>query len=289
MYLLIICLLTGLFSSVNIPAAESASSASTGLMEIPPELLAVKPKERDISLTISVESVLQKVKAKPEIILIDVRSAEKFGRYRIPGSINLPLFAVKTRTFLKDKKVVLFNEGYSYGELEQECQRLRDSGFASVYIMDGGLSYWKEKGGTLEGDVPDQKEMNRISPAEFFNERGYNNWLIINVSETKSSEADYLMPQAVYIPYNNNAGEFVTQIKTAIGEHQGSPLPSVLIFNEAGNYQKLEPLLEKSGLNHAFYLKDGLAGYKAFLQQQAVIWRSKNKPLKPADKCKSCP
>jgi rhodanese-related sulfurtransferase len=103
---------------------------------------AMKLGKRNPELAISAESVLQKLKEKREIILIDVRNSKKFEKFRIPGSINIPLFAIKTKTFLKSKPLVLINEGYSYSQLEQECMILRNSGFKAS-ILDGGIYYWK--------------------------------------------------------------------------------------------------------------------------------------------------
>ncbi len=73
---------------------------------IPPELILRKLRKRDPAFAISVESVLRKLKKKEKIVLVDVRNREKFEKIRIPGSINIPLFAIKTKTFLKHKPLV---------------------------------------------------------------------------------------------------------------------------------------------------------------------------------------
>jgi len=98
-------------------------------LDIPSELITRKLRKRNPAFAIFVESVLRKLKKKQEIVLIDVRNREEFEKFRIPGSINIPLFAIKTKTFLKRKPLVLINEGESYRPLEQECKRLRDTGF----------------------------------------------------------------------------------------------------------------------------------------------------------------
>nr|WP_320192692.1 transglutaminase domain-containing protein [uncultured Desulfobacter sp.] len=43
-------------------------------------------------------------KNKEEIILIDVRNHQQFEKFRIPGSINIPIFAIKTKLFLASNK-----------------------------------------------------------------------------------------------------------------------------------------------------------------------------------------
>ena len=130
---------------VGLPAFNVVMAAQTlGSTEIPPELLAGKLRKRNPAFAISVESVLRKLKGKQEIILIDVRKRDEFEKFRIPGSINIPLFAIRTKAFLKSKSLVLVNEGYNYTQLERECAYLRKSGFR-VWLLNGGLYYWRQK------------------------------------------------------------------------------------------------------------------------------------------------
>jgi 3-mercaptopyruvate sulfurtransferase SseA len=87
-----IILLAGL--SVNVSAAGPDPTS-----EIPDELIARKLKKHDPSLAISVEAVLYKLKRNQKLTLVDVRSWQNFERLHIPGSINIPLYAVKTKTY----------------------------------------------------------------------------------------------------------------------------------------------------------------------------------------------
>jgi rhodanese-related sulfurtransferase len=96
---------------------------------IPDEWMTRRLKKRDPALVVSAESVLKEPKTKPEAILIDVRPKAEFEKLRIPGSLNIDLFAVKTKTFLQSKPLVLIGEGYRYRELEEETRLLRKAGF----------------------------------------------------------------------------------------------------------------------------------------------------------------
>jgi rhodanese-related sulfurtransferase len=77
-------------------------------------LLTGKFKKRNPAFATSVESVLRKLKGNEEMILVDVRKQDEFERFRITGSISIPLFAIKTKAFLKSIFLVLVNEGYDY-------------------------------------------------------------------------------------------------------------------------------------------------------------------------------
>jgi hypothetical protein len=87
-----IIILAGL--SVNVSATEPDPA-----FEIPEELIARKLKTHDPSLAISVDAVFYKIKRNQPLTLVDVRRQQDFDQLYIPGSINIPLYAVKTKTY----------------------------------------------------------------------------------------------------------------------------------------------------------------------------------------------
>ena len=257
--------------------------------DIPLELLARKWKKRNPANLISPGSVLRKLKEKRELVLVDVRDAKDFNSCRIRGSINIPAFALSKKTFLKSKSLVLINEGFRYSKLEQAYQRLKDSGFHNASILIGGISHWREKGFPIEGDAFAQKSLNKIPPREFFAERNYENLILVDVSGIVSPEVSSLMPGALSVPYRKQENKFVHELKKVLQPHENDPLVSVLIFNKNGRYpESMELLIWKAGIKNVFYLKDGLEGYKAFLQKQVLILRTKN-TRKIVKKCVTCP
>ena len=280
----LICILLGL----PIHTAISVES-DLSVVEIPPEMLARKWKKRNPAFLISPESVLRKLKEKRELVLVDVRDMDDFRRFRIPGSINIPIFVLNKKTFLKSRTLVLLNEGFNYSRLAQSCRQLRGSGFYHVSILAGGLSHWREKGFPIEGDAFAQKSLNKIPPQEFFAERNYENLIAIDVSQSTNKETLELMPGAFFVPYRGQAKRFVGELKKVIRPYENDPLVSVLIFNQHGKYPEVvERLIRKAGIKNVFYMQEGLEGYKRFLQQQVLIWRAKN-TRKIVKKCVSCP
>lgn len=269
---------------------EISGEGKNGLIGIPAELITRKLRKRDATFAISVESVLRKLKKKEKMVLVDVRNREEFEKFRIPGSINIPLFAIKTKTFLKHKPLVLINDGYHYSPLERECKRLKDSGFTAIWILHGGLSAWRKKGATVNGDIFAQKELNKMPAQIFFEEKNDESWVVIDISRSESSESRYLLPQAISIPFANDAGDFVSSIKRVMERHEKNSFLSFLIFNENGEqYEKIEKLIEEAGLRNVFYLKEGLRGYNGFLKRQALMWQSKDHSRKTLKKCPGCP
>lgn len=89
-------------------------------------LPAVEFLRRNPAFLISPESVLSQLNKNKDLVLVDVRPSHHFNNFKIPGSINLPLFALGTKPFLKSGHVILINEGRNYTLLEQKRRQLMD-------------------------------------------------------------------------------------------------------------------------------------------------------------------
>lgn len=247
----------------------------------------VKIKGRDLDLVISAASVLARMGNNEDIDLVDVRAPKDFRQFRIPGSLNIPLHAVKTKGFLRSRSVALVNEGYGYSELEKGCKGLRNSGFSNVRILEGGLNYWQAAGGTIEGDFFAWEKMNEIPPQEFFVDKAYDDWLVIDTSESVDPEAAQLIPFAISIPYLKGSKDFVAQIEKEVARLDGDSLPYILIFNEQGlHYKSLRKSVKNAGIENVFFLRGGLNAYRAFMANPA---RTRQQKQKKMEKCRTCP
>ncbi len=298
-------------------SAHAWAAKGAFALEIPPELVAKSLKKRDHSFLISAESVLKRLKLRQKIILIDVRNQEEFEKVSIPGSINVPLCFIKTKVFLKPNALVLVDKGCNNSRLEKECLSLRNSGFA-VSILSGGLTSWRRKGGPLKGDLLHLKTYKEVSPQIFFQEKDYENQIVIDVSREPLEEAKKLIPYAIHIPFSDDtpdlsfllstlpapslarSGEsknylnpddlhFSAVIQDTIAKHKNKPSLTFLIFNETGGqYERIERILEKTVLENVFYLKGGLNAYKRFLQNLVLSRKSRKRRLRSMNRCRNC-
>ncbi len=239
----------------------------------------------------SVETVLQELKGKQESILIDVRSTKEFEKFRIPGSINIPLFALKTKKFLKFKPLVLINEGHSYKQLMDECATLSASGF-TISILNGGLYQWRQRGGPLEGDAFVQRKLNRISLQTFLAGKSCENWIVVDVSKVPLTLP--LSPRFIHIPFANDPKEFIPKLEDAIKNDRGKDWVSIVIYDENGKgYEEIEKHLQVEGIVNVLYLEGGLKGYKNFKQQQVGMQQKKSsgrrRSVRTSKNCTSCP
>jgi rhodanese-related sulfurtransferase len=253
----------------------------------PAELVA--SQQHHDRLWVSIEFVLQQQDDKRELVLVDVGPREEYQRIRIPGSINIPLFALRTKTFLKSKPVVLIHKGSSPHRLEEECRRLRDGGFLRVCALHGGLAAWIQKGGPIQGDVFSRKELSRVSPQDAFLERDKEGWIVVDVSESNGPDSRRLIPEVATVPYRDNQEEFLAGFKEILGREDGNPFRLILICNQTGEYpEKMERVIREAATYPVFYLEGGLVAYDKFLKQNVLIQKSKES-RKIVKKCATCP
>lgn len=220
-----------------------------------------KLKKHDPTLLINVTDLRKNISENKNVIIIDVRKPEDFEKIKIPSSINMPLFSVKTKQYLKSKLLILVNEGYNYSQMEQECINLRKAGF-KVYILHGGLYYWVQNGAPLEGVISSKKSLNKISPSVFLTEKDYSNWIIVDVSSAEKID-EPLLGRSIFVPFAGNSDKFSSSLEKSLDKIKTDEFSLILICNEKGeNYDKIEAILEKSKTNRIFFLEDGKEGLK---------------------------
>jgi rhodanese-related sulfurtransferase len=269
-------------AGVNQPNATNKANNN-----IPAEIMSHKAKQYDSSLTISVKTVLYKLKQKQPITLIDIRGAREFERLKISGSINIPLYAVKTKSFLKPLSIVLIDKGFGYSKLEAEGRRLAELGF-KVSILDGGLPAWKRKGGQLVGDLFALDDMKTVSPRVFFREKDYESLLAVDFSPQRTEASSRLIPCAKHVPLLDDTDGSMLELRQLVSKYKNKSFFSVLIFNASGKqYANAEKYLNRMGLD-AFYLQSGLDGYHKYLEGLRLSWKPRDSRVKTVSICKPC-
>lgn len=106
-------------------------------------------------------------------LVVDVRQAADYGLVRIPGSINLSPSELLHKPALKDRQLLLTNEGFSRSNLAGMCSALRKAGFQKLSILNGGLSSWFASGRPLIGSPGDRDQLFFITPEMLFTEAVY--------------------------------------------------------------------------------------------------------------------
>jgi len=91
---------------------------------------------------ISPLTLKQRLDAGEEIVLLDVRTPQEVAEVALPGAVNIPLGALRSRLdeLPRDKEIVAFCKislrGYEAAII------LKSAGFKNVKVLDGGIVMW---------------------------------------------------------------------------------------------------------------------------------------------------
>lgn len=87
------------------------------------------------------------VQKDPSLQLIDIRTKAEYDQYHLQGAVSVPLDNILSEEFssLFDQDVMM-NVLYANGTTvaSQAWMLLRQQGYKSIYILQGGLNYWAE-------------------------------------------------------------------------------------------------------------------------------------------------
>lgn len=281
----------------EITVEEEKTARAVGSYVVMAQVVSLQPK-RDLSCSIPCDEVTKMRQDRHRLTIIDVREASDFAAVRIPGSVNMPLYTLKTRLFDKNETLVLLNGGDRYQELDEACGSLRERGM-KCFVLDGGLNAWHRNGQPLEYCGYDTEVLSNISALSFHCEKDYINWLVIDVTKKQDKAIVLVSTMSVHIPFADKKG-FAATLGKVIGQ---SKRTSVLIVSTTGaEYGEIEKIYNKMKFkgSSAFYLENGLNGYRRFLlekdqllhpqrertAQGGVVSNGMPVPKKP---CSSCP
>ncbi len=220
-----------------------------------------------------------------EVLLVDVRRSEEFQQYQIPGSLNLTPFSIQSKNFLKNKRIVLVNEGRYLSQLEGLCLRLKNKGFQSVVVMAGGLHAWHQARFPLTGDGLELSKLSRISPDELIASLYERDWMFIDLDQSLNGLSDFL-PESSVIEYQANKGEFIAAVNQANRQLNQSLLAGFVVVNSQGeNYKQIQRLLQLTEAKYIFYLSGGISEFKRFMNTHSSLLSRSAKGFKETHRC----
>ncbi len=131
-----ILLLAGLIAVAGCSSAPPAPAAVTAPADAN---LANLPVDVDVQ-------TVEKLRANPNVLVLDVREDTEYAGGHIPGAVLLPLGQIPNRLndIPKDKTVIaVCRSGH---RSNQATQLLRQQGFDNVHNMLGGMNAWAQAG-----------------------------------------------------------------------------------------------------------------------------------------------
>jgi rhodanese-related sulfurtransferase len=207
---------------------------------------------------------LKRWRASGDILITDVRPSSEFERIRIPGSVNFPVRELKTKPYLKARRLALVDRGYHGRQLAADCSTLRDEGFNQVRVLAGGLEAWRRHLGPLVGDGVAEAALDRVGSAVLESGLHHGDWVVIDVSETSPGPATEQLGTVIHVPFNGGGTRFVSRLSKAIAANGGQRARFVvLVDRDSKRYEAIKQAIGRGWPEYLYFLDGGIEAYRA--------------------------
>jgi len=209
------------------------------------------------------------------VTLVDTRSTTEFNGFHIDGALNLSVSSLRTKTFLRGKKLILMGSGKADRDLYMACAELRASGFKDIQILQGGVPAWLRQGLPSVGNSPDPYQLSILTPSELFREGGFEGNVVLVTTPTRGFLAHF--PKGLEISEANP-----DVIRKAIERWQRSArsrkLAAVILIGDSGIQAEQWAKIQSALGDVPLMVHNGTSGaYDEFLVAQRSMWAAQAK------------
>lgn len=171
-------------------------------------------------------SELVRDKALAEWTWVDVRRPDLAEADPQPGALRLSPELLRSKAFLKTRRVLLVGDGHAQAALLSQCRRLKDDGFTQVRVLNGGWPQWRFQQG-LQSSPPEPLGAAALSAPALWAESQHEGNLVIG------TRADGLIP---LLPFGATLDAWSVERVRALIERRrhdspGVPLASVVLVH----------------------------------------------------------
>jgi len=198
--------------------------------------------------------------------VLDIRE-ERFdrdpSRIFIDGAIKLPLYRVKSKTYLKKQRLVLVGDGLDDYFIENEIVNLKDVGFARVKILEYGVSALIGTG-KLRGDAASSLNLRSASAEKLvggaMGGEQAANFLFINLGSANSSYSELGLKKKEILFSDDK--RFYTQLyDEVISEiEENDSIRVVLIHDDPKVYNQIAQSRDMFDMLGLWFMEDGNQG-----------------------------
>lgn len=219
---------------------------------------------------------------------VDVRDKAAFAAANIPGSVNLALHTLRVNPALRERRVLLVDQGAGDPALEEECVRLRQQpGLGSVFVLRHGLSGWVAAGGRLNASESAKAQLPFLSPAAWYQVRTRAGWIVLDATAGAESITPFLFPQRS--PWPAGGAQAALDAVAAALKADTSGWPAVLVVTATGDSAALRATAARITACPVFFLAGGTAGLADWLRQQSALRQKGEVKVSRPEPCTHCP
>ena len=187
--------------------------------------------------------------------IVDIRAENPDDAAAYGRRLRMPLHEIKTKGFLRDRRVAILSDGTRYAALEEECPDIKASGVAGVFAILAGRQE------APPNAQPSSLVAATMTPQEFIAERRYGIWHIVDFSREGRGEPLLLQSEGTTAQHENSAerGSAVRLERTLV------------VFDDKTSIDLDEVTEGHRLVGQVFVLEDGLAGLKRYRSEAAAM------------------
>lgn len=233
------------------------------------------------SCVIGFDEVQRRLLSK-SVTLVDIRSEKEFENYRIPGSINLSSYTIKSKDYLKSKHLVLVGDKVDLLEMGLLCRELKEQGFKKVNFLNDGMSSWSGRLVGQNAKSIDYWQFGKIEPREFTSLKSKMKWMVLDTrnQDAKNKGFDLIYQGLNAIPFRTENANDLEKVRKFMSSQASKNLYGFLVISERGDdYRDIAGYLEQNHVDNLFYMDGGLINYSDYLvDRNAFLARLKRGP-----------
>jgi rhodanese-related sulfurtransferase len=229
----------------------------------------------DLSCGRSMPDVAKSLK-ESDTVVIDTRVSTQYVNSHVDGAISLPMDAVKTKTFLRNKEIILVGSGKSEEELYAACAELKANGFRKATVLKGGMPFWLASSQSSEPKIEDIPSIELTAPQLWSEIRFQANLVVVGGNDEMYRQ----LPGSLLLKDMNSA-----TIRAAIDRRRRDKKASIaaVVIVSAWLVDKEVQKLRNDLSSVPILIYRGTAeAYKRAISQQNAVWLAQAKgPKQP--------
>ena len=157
---------------------QPAGSCRPDKIEPMEKIFARKELAPDLSCALSAAE-LSPGRKPPNTVFIDTRSMSEYDQFRIDGALRMSVSELRSKSYLRGKRIVLIGDGKAERELYVACAELKHRGFKQVRMLRGGMASWLVEQQPVVGRAPAPDRIVRLNAAELWMESRFDRNVVL--------------------------------------------------------------------------------------------------------------
>ncbi|MBS1196693.1 MAG: hypothetical protein H6R18_478 [Proteobacteria bacterium] len=202
-------------------------------------------------------------------VVVDTRTSGEFSGFHANGALNLEVGALRAKSYLRDKKLLLAGNGKTERELYIACANLKKMGFKQVRLLRGGMPAWLLHSQPVVGQPGSLAAQLRLTPSEMWAGSRFDANVVLLAPAMSVLQKD--LPMALVLRDENTEA-----IKSQVEKRRrGSSSSVVLVGGPGWTDERIEQLAQKLKPLPLLVFAEKPEVYKQFLTTQEAVWKAR--------------